>query len=255
MRSPDATPSRQLLTVPLLAVVGGSVDAIVRLGLGVLAAAQTGNTILLAASIAERRFSDTLQSAVSLAGYVAGTALGAAIVSRIDGDSQRRAVRVILYIELCLLIALIAVWWFADRSPVNGTRSSLIALAGVAMGLQSAAVLAMHVRPSTTYITGTLTAFTTELVEQSAGDETYRGHDAQVGTRPPRDGDWGGGGGRGGLFMMDQPWVYGTAWFVYAIGALVGALLFQWLGFASLLLPLAAIVVVLGIEFGSRHAR
>ena len=249
MRSPAATHSRQVLTVPLLAVVGGSVDAIVRLGLGVLAAAQTGNTILLAASIAQRRFSDTLQSAVSLAGYVAGTALGAAIVSRTDGDSHRRAVRVVLSIELCLLIALTAVWWFADRSPVGGTRSSLVALAAVAMGLQSSAVLAMHVRPSTTYITGTLTAFTTELVEQSAGDDTHRGDDAQVGARPRR------GASGGGLFMMDQPWVYGTAWFIYAIGALVGALLFQWAGFASLLLPLAAIVIVLGVEFGSRHAR
>jgi len=245
MRSPAATYSRQVLTVPLLAVVGGSVDAIVRLGLGVLAAAQTGNTILLAASIAQRRFSDTLQSTVSLAGYVAGTALGAAIASRIDGESHGRAVRVILYIELCFLVTLTAVWWFAERVPVNGTRSALIALAAVAMGLQSAAVLAMHVRPSTTYITGTLTAFTTELVEESAGDDTHRGPDAQVGARPPRGG--------GGLFMMDQPWVYGTAWFIYAIGALVGALLFQWAGFASLLLPLASIGIVLAVERDGRR--
>jgi uncharacterized membrane protein YoaK (UPF0700 family) len=53
---------------------------------------------------------------------------------------------------------------------------------------------------------------------------------------------------RPGLFMMDQPWVYGAAWFIYAIGALVGALLFQWTHAASLLLPLAAIVVVLVLE-------
>jgi len=43
---------------------------------------------------------------------------------------------------------------------------------------------------------------------------------------------------------MDQPWIYGATWFIYAIGAIAGALLFRWQGPAALVLPLAALVAV-----------
>jgi uncharacterized membrane protein YoaK (UPF0700 family) len=79
---------RELLVVLLLAVAGASVDAVVILGFGVLTAAQTGNTILLAAHLAQGQFASGLSSAVSVLGYMIGAAVGElVIVGRRDSAS------------------------------------------------------------------------------------------------------------------------------------------------------------------------
>jgi uncharacterized membrane protein YoaK (UPF0700 family) len=65
----------------LLAATSGYVDAVSYLGLGnVFTANMTGNTVLLGLDLAQARGLAALRSAVALAGFVAGAALGSAIV-------------------------------------------------------------------------------------------------------------------------------------------------------------------------------
>ena len=73
---------RQDLIVLLLSLAGGSVDAVMILGFNVLTAAQTGNTILLAVSLAQGRFATGFYSAVSVIGYMAGAAVGELVIVR-----------------------------------------------------------------------------------------------------------------------------------------------------------------------------
>lgn len=49
----------------------------------------------------------------------------------------------------------------------------------------------------------------------------------------------------GHLFSSDGPWFYGLTWLVYVVVAVVTGLLFLRIGELSLLVPLAALVIVL----------
>lgn len=228
--------SIRTLTIPLLAIVGGSLDAVVLLGLHVMAAAQTGNTILLVAAVAQGRIADAVDSLVSLVGYVAGTAIGAALIARAPDAARPRATRRVLVVEVALVTLLLVVWRAAGGSPGDVTRAALIAFGALSMGLQSAAVLALRVRPSTTYITGTLTTFTTELIEGPEAKDADVGHEAQ---RRPVSSRW------RGIFTRDQPWIYGVTWVIYAVGALAGALAFRWIGNAAAAVPLLSLLAAL----------
>jgi uncharacterized membrane protein YoaK (UPF0700 family) len=95
------------------------------------------------------------------------------------------------------------------------------------MGIQSAAVLYLHAGPATTYVTGTLTTFTVDVIRWP--------HLVHV---SPTD---------KGILSGHRPWIYGIAWLVYLGGATVTGLLYLSGGPTALLLPIAAIAVVLAV--------
>lgn len=110
MSAAPSAPSlaRRDLMILLLAVAGAGMDAMVILRFGVLTAAQTGNTILLAVHLAQGEFASGLSSAVSVVGYIIGAAVGElVIVRRRDSVPWPSAVVWTLVIELvplgCLL--------------------------------------------------------------------------------------------------------------------------------------------------------
>ncbi|WP_375539088.1 DUF1275 family protein [Actinomadura sp. J1-007] len=74
---------------------------------------------------------------------------------------ERRSAALVLAAELVLLTALCALWWATDvRGP------GMVALAGAAMGLQSALAARISVPGvTTTYVTGTLTGLLGQLAE------------------------------------------------------------------------------------------
>jgi uncharacterized membrane protein YoaK (UPF0700 family) len=239
--SPSSVARRDLMVL-LLAVAGGSVDAVVILGFGVLTAAQTGNTILLAVSLAQSRFTTGFHSAVSIAGYIIGAALGEwVIVGRCDSASRLTPVGWTLLAELVPLGSLLIAWRLAGPNPAAGTSAVLVALAAIAMGIQSAAVLRLHAGPTTTYVTGTLTTFTTETIRWLHLIET---------AAPLAPAQQDPGGAR--LLSSDRPWIYGITWLVYAGGGVASGLLFLWVGATALVLPIAAIVAV--VVTGARRA-
>src|SRR5207302_9163235 len=97
-------------------------------------------------------------SAAALGGFVVGATVAGLAPSRPSG---LRSVSAALVGEVGLLAALLGWWTAAGSSPTGAVRDGLIAVAGTAMGVQSAAVARLGVPGvATTYITGTWTGIT-----------------------------------------------------------------------------------------------
>jgi uncharacterized membrane protein YoaK (UPF0700 family) len=219
----------------LLAIAGGSVDAVMILAFNVLTGAQTGNTVLLGAALAQGRMAAAFGSTVSVVGYVIGAALGEFILVRHhDTWPWPSAVGTVLIAELIPFGCLFIVWRLAGPDPVQETKYTLVIYAASAMGIQSAAMLRLHGGPTTTYITGTVTTFATklirwlQLVEAAPAPSPEQQELIQMTV----------------LSAIGGPWIYGLTWFVYVTGAVGGGLLFLYTREMALLLPIAAIVVV-----------
>jgi uncharacterized membrane protein YoaK (UPF0700 family) len=119
----------------LLAFAAGCNDAISYLGLGaVFTSNMTGNTVLLGIALAQAQWLGVLRSAVALAGYIIGVAIGTAIVSYKDRHRTWPAVvSTALTVELLILLALAL--WGAMLGTI-GYRSMvypLIALSAIAI--------------------------------------------------------------------------------------------------------------------------
>ncbi len=142
-----------------LTLVAGCTDAISYLGLGrVFTANMTGNTVLLGVAVAQRDAGAAGRSAAALGGFVVGATLVGLVPSRRSG---LRSVTAPLVAEVTLLAGLLGWWMVAGSGPTGAVRDGLIAVAGTAMGVQSAAVARLGVPGvATTYITGTWTGIT-----------------------------------------------------------------------------------------------
>jgi uncharacterized membrane protein YoaK (UPF0700 family) len=140
-----------------------------------------------------------------------GSAVGElVIVGRRNSVSRLTPVGWTLLAELVPLAALLISSRLADPNLIAGMSALLVALAAIAMGIQSAAVLRLHPGPTTTYVTGTLTTFTTETIRWLQLIE------AAV-PRAPTQQD----SSAADLLSNGNPWIYGITWLVYAGGAVV----------------------------------
>jgi uncharacterized membrane protein YoaK (UPF0700 family) len=150
-----------------LTAVAAATDAVSYLGLGhVFPANMTGNTVLLALGAASGDGSRVARSAVALAGFVCGATAAGATTRRGTWDSATR--RSLTGEGLVLVLA--ALWWSAQGArPVGAGRYALIALLGLAMGTQSAAITRLGAGVSTTYITGTWTRVSAALGRRLSG--------------------------------------------------------------------------------------
>lgn len=222
--------ARHSVIILLLSVAGGGVDAIMISCFQVLTGAQTGNTVLLAVALAQGRFFAGLYSAVSVAAFILGSIAGELAI--IGGKAQPavRSIRWALAAELLPLAALLVCWHFAPRSPGWQTTVVVIALAAGAMGIQSAAILRIHGSPTTTYVTGTLSKFATDLtmwlfLRQSRA-RLAKDHDAAP-------------------LSSDGRALYGADWLVYLGGGIFSALLYLWVRELALIFPIFAIVAAI----------
>ncbi|MCC6168572.1 MAG: DUF1275 domain-containing protein [Caldilineaceae bacterium] len=161
----DKVTFSRALTVLLLAITGGGVDAAIYLGFDVLTAAQTGNTIVLATSLAQGNLQTGLRAVVSVGAYLIGAAIGGIMLIRRRGmEAPPLSTRWALAIELGIIVCLLAMWNAVGEDRTGALGFGVIALAAMAMGIQSAVVLHLDTGPATTYITGTLTSFTIKLM-------------------------------------------------------------------------------------------
>ena len=232
----------------LLSLAAGCVDAVSFLGLGqVLTAAMTGNTVLLGLALGQAELQAALRSVVALLGFFIGVLLGASIVQPVPGRLGSAAVAAALAIELALLLVLAVAWQLADGDRWVEIRLALIAMAGLAMGIQSAIAHRIGIAGiATTYVTGTLTTIGTRLVAGLRG--AWRGEPAQEGK---------------------LSWLPAMAWIAYGIGAVLAGATYHWwppvatsLGIgrevrwssAALLLPLVVVAtVMLMVALGHRR--
>lgn len=237
---------RRDLSILLLAVAGAGVDAVVLLRFDVLTAAQTGNTILLATALAKGRLTTGLGAAVSIVGYIVGAAIGELVIigrprnaGRRGAGSPRSSVAGPLLAELIPLGGLLLLWHLDGLHPARGAVFLLVALAAVAMGIQSAAVLLLHGGRTTTYVTGMLTIFTTRAIRR------LRPIEMVAAAPPPRR-------GAPARLLWRGPWTFGATWIIYAAGAVLGAIVFVRAGEVALLLPIAVVLAVVALEARDR---
>lgn len=156
-------------SLPALAWVGGSLDAVSYLALGhVFTANMTGNTVLLAMALGTADMARAVRSLLAVFGFALGVAAGTALL-RGQGTGWSVRVNRVLLLEAALLgLAVLAFGW-SERAvlPTSCVRA-LIALLGLVMGMQSAAVRQVHLAGVwTTFITGTLTEWVAGLIQRT----------------------------------------------------------------------------------------
>lgn len=233
----QSSPDRRIgLAILLLAIAGGSADAIVMLGFHVLTAAQTGNTILLAVALVQGQFATGFHAAVSLAGYIIGVAGAEWVMNKGRIPLfQLTPVGCSVLAELISLAILFICWQLAGRNLSVTMAAGIVILAAISMGIQSATVLHLHAGPKTTYVTGTLTTFLTGFVRRLIQTDAIA---------PPSTTTTHNNVG-GPLQAEVHAWRYGFTWLVYVGGALAGGWLFLHQGPVAVALPIGSVVIVL----------
>lgn len=134
----------------LLAVLtfsSGAVDAIAFLALGkVFTAFQTGNVVFLGFKLADAGGPNLVRVAASLAGFAAGVLVATRVVG-VMRAAEVWSARASLALGLTFLaqVAFAVVWLATSGHPGMATGDVLAAMSAVAMGVQSATVLALGV--------------------------------------------------------------------------------------------------------------
>lgn len=168
---PGGTATRDIMLL-VLTCGAGLVDAISYLELGhVFTAMMTGNTVLLALAIGQGELMAALRSTLALVTFSVGAAGGAMVLRRGRARGEwPPIVTATLAIEAVVLGVFAAMWHLkGPAARPEALTLGLIALSGLAMGIQAAAVRHLGVPGvASTYITGTLTSLMAELVTDSA---------------------------------------------------------------------------------------
>lgn len=209
----------------LLTFAAGSMDVASYLGLGhVFTAMMTGNTVLLGMSLGQGHLLAALRSVLALLGFAAGVALAALLILRDRYGDWSPAVTRALAIEAALLVVFSLTWHLAEPTPDDPVVYGLIAMAGLAMGIQSGAVHRLRIPGvMTTYITGTLTSLMSDLTGR------LRRIEGSASGASPRE-------RRVGLMA--------AVFLLYALGALAGAMLHGRSPALMTLLPVSAVLIV-----------
>ena len=144
----------------LLTLAAGSADALGYLSLGkVFTSNMTGNVVLMGIALSEGRGNDTGRSLFALFAFIVGNCFGAWICSRVGPRTNAtRDVTITIGCEAALLLAYAVCPFFVSPGHLASFGYALIALLGLSMGLQAAAVFRLGTPGvTTTAITGTLT--------------------------------------------------------------------------------------------------
>jgi uncharacterized membrane protein YoaK (UPF0700 family) len=183
----NTRPRQQILTVIAIALTFASgaadVASFTRLG-DVFTSVMTGNIVLWGLAAARGSLTLFSHTAVSIAGYIAGVAVGTWIAHGVkdasasasaDGDGVLPVhVIWVLLAELTLLAGFAVGWEVTGAAPAGWAQFGLLATLAAAMGMQSSAVKDMGLTEvSTTYLTGTLTGLVSSLA--SPGQDTPHG--------------------------------------------------------------------------------
>jgi uncharacterized membrane protein YoaK (UPF0700 family) len=228
----------------LLSAAAGCVDALSYLGLGqVFTANMTGNTVLFGIALGQAKGEEALRGGVALAGFVLGVAGGAMITEgKLEGRSVwPRAVTVALAFELVVMVAFALGFYLTGGGPSGGARYLIIALSALAMGVQSTAVRSLGVGGvASTYITGTLTSLTEQVISRARMSLLSRESGEQrteQRTTPNRN----------------PAAILACVWMVYALGALVsGAAMLRWPS-GTVFMPVVLVALVIAtaiLRFG-----
>jgi uncharacterized membrane protein YoaK (UPF0700 family) len=158
----------------LLTVITGLIDAFSYLSVGhVFVANMTGNIVFIAFATAGAAGFSVIASLLALGAFLVGALVGGRVTHRFR-DHRGRMLRATLTLHTVLVVAAL-VAAAVSRAPYSGSALYLlIALLGLAMGVQNALARSLAVPDlTTTVLTGTLTALVAEAPE-SSGVRTAR---------------------------------------------------------------------------------
>jgi uncharacterized membrane protein YoaK (UPF0700 family) len=158
-----SSPSRgAFLSLSALTLATGLVDAASVLGLGVFAANMTGNVVFLGFSIGGAPGYSVAAALMALAGFLLGAFLAGLFIK---GTCTFQTAGRALGIEAAVLAAAALVVWLTGAGAGDGWADwLLLAVLGVAMGLQNAIALKTGVTDMrTTVLTLTLTSLASDL--------------------------------------------------------------------------------------------
>ncbi len=176
--SASAITSQRRITVLLFTWAAGSVDAIMYLAGHVFTANMTGNAVLLGIAAGQGKSTDAVRSLAALLSFAVGIVIGAMLVGEGGKPKRWTLVRRAVLVETIILALFTAVC----RAPVENSLviTLMVAVSGLAMGLQSATVKRLNLPGiATTYITGTITSLFSGLVHHHWGPGT-RDQDANA---------------------------------------------------------------------------
>ncbi|MHC5257341.1 YoaK family protein [Streptomyces sp. UC4497] len=163
---------RAQMSLVLLAGASGAVDALAFTALGtVFAGVMTGNLVLLGISAGQGSGHDVAAPLYALGGYAVGAATTALVCRGIrEARTTEWPGRVVACLAAqCVLLGFVAVaGGLLGGDPAGAWRTALLVVAAVAMGGQSAAMIAAGAGAApTTYFTGTLTTLVTGVADGS----------------------------------------------------------------------------------------
>jgi len=168
---PGGSSTRDIMLL-VLTCAAGLVDAISYLEMGhVFTAMMTGNTVLLALAIGQGEVMAALRSTLALLTFSVGAAGGAMLLRRGRARGEWPPIVTATLALEAVALGVFAVMWHVKgpMAPTGVLTVVLIALSGLAMGIQAAAVRHLGVPGvASTYITGTLTSLMAELVTGAA---------------------------------------------------------------------------------------
>jgi uncharacterized membrane protein YoaK (UPF0700 family) len=196
-RAPGATALTAIAALLTMGSAATDIMAFTRLG-SVFASVMTSNIVFLGLAAARHSGSLAVHAAISFAGYVAGVAIasrlarhpsrgdasGAEDTGGADASSGPWTPRVAaaLGVEAAVLAGFTIGWEVTGARPSGGAQLLLIALATLAMGMQSTVVVVLNISGvGTTYLTGTLTTLIDSL--SSPGDKRGTASHREASTR------------------------------------------------------------------------
>jgi uncharacterized membrane protein YoaK (UPF0700 family) len=154
--------------VGLLTFASGCVDVVTLMTIGgTFTSVITGNLVFVGQAIGTLSPTPALHAVMAVAGYVAGVAVGSRFVSLAGRSAPKSAwprhTTIVLAVE-CVILAAVNIAWvgYGAALPAAATDVMLTALA-LALGMQGAAARGIDGTPSTTYMTGALTALVEAL--------------------------------------------------------------------------------------------
>jgi uncharacterized membrane protein YoaK (UPF0700 family) len=149
--------------IALLTFCSGCLDVIglTTLG-GAFTSVVTGNLILLGRALGTSADSTALHPGLAVLGYVLGVLIGSRIAGQPSkaghGHGWPSRATAVLTVEFAVLASSNVAWIAAGAEPSPSAQLALLVAAALALGMQSAAARAVDGSPSTTYMTGALTA-------------------------------------------------------------------------------------------------
>jgi uncharacterized membrane protein YoaK (UPF0700 family) len=166
---------RDLLLI-VLTVSSGAVDAISYLGLErTFSAFMTGNLVFLGLGLVHGAAPEILPVVVALSAFAIGSYLGTRITDSQESSLWPGGVSRALALTAILQLLFLIIWAQAAGQPGDMRVNALLALSGLAMGLQTAAVRSLEVKGIfTTAATFTLVAFMGDLASSRPADEAPR---------------------------------------------------------------------------------